>query len=290
MPRQPRFCSETGIYHVMMRGNEKKDIFIDQNDGKKFISIMIKVQREAELKVYAFCLMCNHFHLLCEQGTESLSVTMKRLSVSYAKYFNEKYERVGHLFQGRFLSQPIESDRYMLAVARYIHNNPCKAKLVQHPGEYLWSSYHAYLCRTSKNNSKAQGMIARCEQGGLVSTSFLLSMFQEDQDAAVSDFVDFMTNYAATFEEDDKIEASLVSGSKKPTAKEQFGAVISKKLTELKVEEAFLLGNSIEPKQRDAIIRQLKRSLPISMRQLAECLGLSKDTIARACRTVTDEN
>lgn len=288
MPRQPRFCSETGIYHVMMRGNAKRDIFLDQNDGKRFINTLLKVQRENQLTIYAFCLMRNHFHILCKEGTEPLSATMKRIAVAYAKYFNEKYERVGHLFQGRFLSQPVAEERYLLAVVRYIHNNPCKAHLVQAPKDYRWSSYHVYARRSSKTLGKAAGMRAHEGQAGLVDTDFILSMFQEDTDAAVDDFIEFMTQRELGLLEDEEIESAIMGAQNKEATQDRFGPAIAEKLAEFNLAGG-LSGEEIDPHYRDAVIYALKQSIPISMRQLAECLGIGKDIVARACRSCSQD-
>lgn len=89
--------------------------------------------------------MDNHVHLLMSEGTEEISKIMKRINVSYAYYFNQKYGRIGHLFQDRFKSEGIEDDTYLLAATRYIHNNPVRANIVKHAGEYKWSSYGIYI-------------------------------------------------------------------------------------------------------------------------------------------------
>jgi len=98
MARYQRIKSETGYYHVMLRGNEKKNIFIDEEDKLRFIETVEKMQSKDKFYTHAFCLMDNHIHLMISEGTEELSRTMKRITVSYVYYFNKKYKRVGHLF------------------------------------------------------------------------------------------------------------------------------------------------------------------------------------------------
>ncbi len=89
--------------------------------------------------------MDNHVHLMISEGTEDLSKIMKRINVSYVYYFNQKYKRVGHLFQDRFKSENVEQDLYLLALARYIHQNPLNPPLVKKVSDYKWSSYNSYM-------------------------------------------------------------------------------------------------------------------------------------------------
>lgn len=144
MPRDSRKHSATNIYHVMMRGNEKKNIFIDDEDRNKFIDILYNKKELSSYSLYAYCIMSNHVHLLMKEKDEEISLCLKRINISYAYYFNKKNERIGHLFQDRFRSECIETDSHLLSVVRYIHNNPVAAKIVERPEDYLWSSYNIY--------------------------------------------------------------------------------------------------------------------------------------------------
>ena len=137
--------SATGIYHVLLRGINRQNIFEDDQDRNLFLEILSDVKDTTGLVVHCYCLMSNHVHLLVEAVGEPLGATMKRIAVRYVVKFNAKYERVGHLFQDRFSSRPVEEERYVLAVVRYICQNPTKAGLCAHPGEYRWSSCQEYL-------------------------------------------------------------------------------------------------------------------------------------------------
>ncbi len=143
MPRQARMISETGYYHVIMRGVSKQILFEEDNDYYFFINRLGKYSSEVNVRVCAYCLMSNHVHLLIHDIDNNLSEMMKKLGVSYSNFFNEKYERVGHLFQGRFLSESIDNDSQFCIVLRYILNNPSKAGLCP-PEKYRWSSYNEY--------------------------------------------------------------------------------------------------------------------------------------------------
>lgn len=141
MPRGKRRKSSTGIYHIMMRGNNKEDIFLDEIDRNMFLGILFDVAEDSQIFVHAYCLMTNHIHLLLEESEEmSISVAVKRIALKFVSWYNKKYKRIGHLFQGRFRSEAIEDEGYYKTVMRYIHQNPVKAKIVNQTSNYQWSS------------------------------------------------------------------------------------------------------------------------------------------------------
>jgi len=144
MARQARARSESGIYHVMLRGINKQKIFHDEQDYKMFIKAMNNAKKQSDFSIYAYCIMPNHIHLLIKENTESISTVMKRIGCRYVYWYNLKYERIGHLFQDRFRSEPVENDEYFLAVLRYIHQNPVKACIANKCSDYPFSSYNWY--------------------------------------------------------------------------------------------------------------------------------------------------
>lgn len=150
MPRGPRQLSSSGIYHIMLRGINQQVIFEDDEDYLKFIEIITKYQEMCRHKVFAFCLMSNHVHLLLKVEENNLDSIMKRIAGSYAYWYNHKYYRMGHLFQDRYKSEPVEDDTYFLTVIRYIHQNPIKAGIVKELYEYKYSSYIDYFCAESE--------------------------------------------------------------------------------------------------------------------------------------------
>ena len=144
MPRKARRESRSRIYHIMMRGVDRQVIFRDDEDRSWFLTAVKQSKMTDHFKLHAFCLMSNHVHLLMEQAEEPLETIFKRIGVSYAIWYNRKYERVGHLFQDRFRSECVETEQYYRAVLRYIIRNPVKAGMVSQPGMYRWSSFLAY--------------------------------------------------------------------------------------------------------------------------------------------------
>lgn len=144
MPREARKRSQTGIYHVMSRGINKTDIFLDDEDRLRYLYQLRHLQTEYGLLVHAYCLMSNHVHLLISEGKEPIGESMRRIGVAYASWFNAKHGRVGHVFQGRFGSEVVETNEYFLTVLRYILQNPVQAGLCQAIDEFPWSSHYEY--------------------------------------------------------------------------------------------------------------------------------------------------
>ncbi len=159
MTRQSRVKSNSGYYHIMLRGNGKKNIFYNDEDRKRFMETIYGKKHGDKFYLHAFCLMNNHIHLMISEGIEDVARVMKRITVSYVYYFNKKYKRVGHLFQDRFKSEVVEHDNYVLSLARYIHQNPVKAGLVEKADDYIWSSHNCYLGRDNSFSKGGRGRV-----------------------------------------------------------------------------------------------------------------------------------
>ena len=149
MPRMARLQSKTGIYHIMLRGIGKQNIFEDALDKQKFLDILFSCKQKSPFDLYAYCLMNNHVHLLLKTKDDPLETIFKRIGSNYVYWYNTRYERVGHLFQDRFKSEPVEDIGYLKTVIRYIHYNPVKGGFTKEL-DYPYSSYSAY-----KNNVTA---------------------------------------------------------------------------------------------------------------------------------------
>ena len=129
MGRKARLYCESQVYHVIMRGNNKQNLFYEDSDRYLFIRRLKKYTEELQIDVYSYCLMSNHVHILIGKANMNMSKLIQKLATSYAMYFNRKYERSGHLFQGRYKSETVDSDEYFKTVTRYIIQNPIKANL-----------------------------------------------------------------------------------------------------------------------------------------------------------------
>ncbi len=141
MPRSARVLVDDGCYHVITRGIEKNQTFVDDLDYRKYIRLLKKCKREFPFKLYGWCLMPNHPHLII--SSNALSKTMHVINFSHAQYFNKKYDRVGYIWQNRFKSFLVQKDKYLLNLVAYVEYNPVRAKIVTNPEDYKWSSYRA---------------------------------------------------------------------------------------------------------------------------------------------------
>lgn len=166
MSRKSREWYPNVVMHITSRGNHRSDIFREVEDYEFYIVLLEKCIKyfDNEFEILGYTLMTNHIHLQIQTKEKHIGFFMKRLNNFYAKYFNNKYNCIGHLFQERYGSEIINNDIYMLETSRYIHLNPVRAKMVNKPEEYEWSSYCMYI---GKKEEK------------IVNTKSILTYFQE---------------------------------------------------------------------------------------------------------------
>jgi REP element-mobilizing transposase RayT len=145
MVRPLRIEYPGAVYHVINRGNAGLAIFKSKRDREQFLEYLAKMAERFGVRIYCYCLMSNHYHLLIETPEANLSQAMQWLNASYAMYFNVKRSRRGHLFQGRFKSILVEADAYLKQLSRYIHLNPIRVNMVDRLVDYPWSSYPAFV-------------------------------------------------------------------------------------------------------------------------------------------------
>lgn len=148
MPTTIRKWYPGASYHVTVRGNHRDNIFKDRADFIYYLDLLeetLEYYMYDKYEIMSYCLMINHVHLLVKAKEKPLGQFMCRISSKYAKYYNKRYNYIGHLFQGRYYSEIIKSDVQMLEASRYIHLNPVRAKIVEKPEAYEWSSYSMYI-------------------------------------------------------------------------------------------------------------------------------------------------
>lgn len=168
MARPPRIEYPGALYHIIVRGNRKQDIFHEDQDRLLYLDRLAHYKKERDFRLYAYVLMTNHVHLLIETGKTPISRVMQLLNFTYTRHFNKKYGTVGHLFQGRYRGFLCDKDEYLLALIRYLHLNPVRARIAASPDEYKWSSHNDYL------SGKAN----------IVDTEQVLRMFSENKTSA----------------------------------------------------------------------------------------------------------
>jgi len=178
MARPLRVEYPGAFYHVINRGNAGDAVFKNIRDREKFLEYLGKAVKRFSIRIHTYCLMTNHYHLLVETPDPNLSRSIQWVNVSYATYFNRKRNRRGHLFQGHFKSILIDADEYLKHLSRYIHLNPVRAKMIDRPSDYLWSSYPAFI-----GGKKPPGWLE---------TNWLLSQFGKKRKVAEKNYRHFV--------------------------------------------------------------------------------------------------
>ena len=249
MPRTARRKSSTDIYHVMIRGNNKQKIFLDDADRLFFLKILRECRDRNEFDLYAYCLMSNHVHMLIKTRDIPLEHIFKRVGTRYAIWFNRRHNRVGHLFQDRFKSECVEDERYFLTVFRYILQNPVKAGLENRPELYRWSSY-SEITDDKDSITNVQTAVDIAGSG-----EALVKYVQTVNDDVVME----MTDYDRRVSEKDALATLLrITGCRTPS---DFG----------KIDKVI---------QRGYLREMIQTGLSIA--QISKLTGLSKSTVFRA--------
>jgi len=255
MVRKARKKSRNGIYHIIMRGVNQQTIFEEDNDRQRFLDTLTRYKEISKYKIYSYCLMDNHIHLLWgESEEESVSESMKRICSSYVHWYNAKYERTGHLFQERFKNENVEDKRYFLTVLRYIHQNPVKAKIESNVFKCKWTSAQEYIFGRD-----------------LVDIEFGLQLFSSIKEEAIELYINYMQQ-----KNNDKC-LEITTRIKKSDQE------IKKYLAKLGFPRASLI-QQMKKEKRDEILASLRELEGVSIRQLARVTGISKSVIGRAGR------
>ncbi|MCT4565567.1 MAG: transposase [Maledivibacter sp.] len=255
MPRTARKKSKTGINHIIFRGINYLDIFLEKDDFEEYIYRLEKISMKYELEIYAYCLMTNHVHLLIKEGIEDISASLKRLGTGYAQWYNKKYRRCGHVFQDRFLNEPVEDDAYLLTVSRYIHMNPVKVGMTQKPEEWKWSSCRGYYSIDIPNS--------------ILKRDKVLSCFCDDREKAVMGYKEYMKQ-----ENNDKCMEYRISKKSDSEVYEALACLMEG----IPVHSLMAL----EKRKRDMIIAKAKKIEGVPQRQLARVLGVSPNIVFKA--------
>ena len=198
MARKPRIHAPEAIYHVILRGNARQEIFADDKDRYRFYEILQKSCERYHHRIHAFCLMSNHCHLEIQVAEIPLSRIMQNISQRYTQWYNWRHNKSGHVFQGRYKAVMVEADSYLLELAAYIHLNPIRAHVTDRPENYRWSSHRAYLGK---------------ENLSWLETGFILSQLSDKVGKARSAFAKFVGDRMA---EGHRAE---LHGSKKPDSR-----------------------------------------------------------------------
>jgi putative transposase len=240
------------VYHIILRGINKQIIFEEDEDKRRFLDTLGRFKNQCKFKLYGYCLMDNHIHLLVKEVEETISVFIKRICSSYVYWYNMKYGRCGHLFQDRFKSEVVETRTYFITVLRYIHQNPLKAGIADNVLDSKWTSIGEYLYQST-----------------IVDTKFVLSLFSEDRETALQLITRYMneTNDDLCMEELLRVRLSDQD--------------VTDYLRTLGITSNSML-QQMSKGQRDTVIAMLMKLNGVSIRQISRITGFSKSVVQRA--------
>ncbi len=241
MARPLRITYPGAFYHVTSRGNERKNIFKSKKDREQFLEYLASATLRYDALIHVYCLMDNHYHLLLETPSANLSQIMRHINGAYTTYFNIKRKRSGHLFQGRFKAILVDKDSYAKELSRYIHLNPVRAKIIDAPDKYDWSSYQYYIgLKKSPDWLKMDFILGYFESKNKKSTSeykkFVRRLLKKEYESPLaqvvwsallgdSTFIDFIRNNHLPGNRKSKDIPALKSLCLKPGLDEIFDAV-----------------------------------------------------------------
>ena len=238
----------------MMRGVNKQNIFLDNQDCKMFMKIILKSKEKFKYSIYAYVLMKNHVHMEI-MDNDIMSKIIHYIASSYAMYFNNKYNRVGHLFQDRYKSKPVENEEYLLTLMRYIHQNPEKAGICI-TKNYQWSSYKDYN-EGWKN---------------IVDIDYILDIINSNRKKALIEF-EKINNQTVKLNSKDILEFEMKTKLSDNELNQVITEIIGKDIL-----KNFYKFNKVE---KEKIIKKLKNIKGTSAAQIARILKVEERSIER---------
>lgn len=281
MPRVRREKCSNSIYHVIVRGNNREDLFRDYMDREVYLKRVKHYKEKFQMEIYAYCMMTNHVHLVVYDNGQDISKFMQGLNLSYAIYFNKKYDRCGHVFQGRFTSVMVKSDDYFIHVSKYVHLNPVKAHIVADAAEYNWSSFKCYM----ENQDKRK----------IVNTERILKYFSEKIGEAKRLYLEYIYNGEDI--ENAEVAIALESTWGKQEIKKESSVTISIKRVFKVIEEEFKVhrlelmrrNNRNQGEKRDICIYLMALTTRLSYRELAAMFWVKPAAIGRSIKRMVEK-
>jgi REP element-mobilizing transposase RayT len=277
MARPLRIEYEGAVYHITSRGNERKEIYRDTGDRTLFLAVLRQVNQRYSWLCHAYCLMDNHYHLLIETPESNLSQGMRQLNGLYTQGFNRGHDRVGHVFQGRYRAIVIEKESHLLEVCRYVVLNPVRAKVVERPQDWSWSSYG--------------GTAGLASAHPCLTVDWLLGQFAPERTEAQRMYQVFVGEGIQQVSPWEGVRQQIVLGGEGFTARMQALIEGYKEIPEIATRQRFLHRPSLEQllpmnqgegkPERDRRIREAVEQFHYSQQEVARHTGLHYTTISR---------
>lgn len=271
MPRKPRIHYEGALYHVISRGNNKDYIFSKDEDKNIYLKTILRYKEKYDFKLYAYCIMDDHAHMLIEVNKVSLSKIMQCIQQVFTMKYNKKYNRTGHVFEQRYKAILCNKDEYLLNLVRYIHQNPVRSG-IKEKLNYAWSSHSIYIAM---------------KENKLVDYKYILSILSKDKSKAIKEYAELMQEKIdleriKDGELDKEIE-QVKKHRQKKTKKFDHNYLIQKVCEYYKVEVNELSKKTRKQKivnARKAYILLSKKYSNINNKDLAQELNLAEPTVS----------
>ena len=276
MARKPRIHYEGALYHVIIRGNNRAYIFKNRENKEEYKKIVLKYKKRYRFKLYAYCIMDNHAHLLIEVCDIPLSKIMQGIQQVFTQHYNRKNRTTGHVFEQRYKSFLCDKDTYLLSLIRYIHQNPVRSKLTGGLN-YQWSSHQEYLGNP-----------------GLTDTNFPLSLFSGKKNKAIKTYLSFVGELESKDIQSMNIEEEIIEAAKNierhKIAKEALIKIIEE-VTEIKMDK--IKGNTKSKRISDIrklYIKNLKKYTDVPNKEIADLLEIGSSTVTNVLSGRYEEN
>ncbi len=293
MARPLRITYPGAIYHIINRGCRKDKIFRRVGDREEFLERLTASSAKYGIIVHGYCLMDNHFHLLIETPNENLSAFMQLLQCGYANWFKVRYKLVGPLFQSRFKSVLVEDESYLVTLSAYIHLNPYRAKIVDDPADYRWSTLRQYL-RNEKNELVDPSFVLEYA-GGVKNYNFILNEMVEDTPLPEAIYGKHSILGTAAFKEkvarqlnENEIDFQCQAEVRKikSISPEKLRQAIAEVLN---VEEKNLTEKTYRNYARKAYLYLLKKHTVLKVSEIAEIVGMNQHSTGELIRRFEKE-
>ncbi|HUU50496.1 MAG TPA: transposase [Nitrospinota bacterium] len=276
MARKTRIHYEGALYHVIVRGNNRTSIFENKENKEEYKKIILKYKKRYHFKLYAYCIMDNHAHLLIEVEDIPLSKIMQGIQQVFTQYYNRTNRATGHVFEQRYKSFLCDKEAYLLSLIRYIHQNPVRSNF-KNGINYPWSSHQEYI-----GNSE------------LIDVNFPLSLFAYPKNEAIKRYLTFMDEVEAreikSMIKEEKIEVVKNIEESHKIAK---GALIKiiEEVTAIKMDR--IKGNTKDKRRSDVrklYIKSLKKYTDLPNKEIADLLEIGSPTVTNVLRGRYKEN
>lgn len=262
------------IYHVIARGNNKEFIFREGIDKGYFVKQLKEAKLGMGYNIYGFVMMDNHYHLIIQPMDKKLQEIMHQINNKYSKFFNGKYERAGHVFQGRYKAILVQDERQMLRLLRYVHQNPVRANICTYVDQYEWSSDPYY----------------RKNIDGFINTKVVLNMLDKDRKMAIIKYIEFMREYEDRDYDQEKIIGDeayqiLFSERKKVTQRKRLDEILAEAAENQEAYELIKAG-SRNRNLTQSKLRYAKEALSLKYtnKEIGENINLTESAIKELLR------